>query len=169
LGHELFKSTPETFPVPFITGDVFDSSTLEPVAPFNDAPKTLMPALNTLKSLNPLRGHVSVIHASSFFHLFDEEKQFQLARALAGLLSPDPGSLIFGSHAGRPVKGTGESSMGRPRCCHSPESWKELWDGQIFEQGQVKVDAVLQRVDLHVADPSIVAERFLLQWSVTRM
>lgn len=175
LGHELFISNPKTFPVPFITGNVFDPSNLEPVTPFNDPPKTPMPALNTLISLNPLRGHVSVIHASSFFHLFDEEKQFRLAQALAGLLSPSPGSVIFGSHSGQPVKGIRQSQMpgllGGTRFCHSPESWKELWDGQIFERGRVMVEAVLRKFDR--TEPSMPnwgsSIHFWLIWSVTRI
>lgn len=167
LGHELFRSTPETFPVPFITGDVFDPLILEPVSPLSDTPKTAMPSLNTLSSLNPLRGYVSAIHASSFFHLFNEEKQFKLARALAALLSPEPGSVIFGSHGGLPVKGTRMNSMGSVSFCHSPESWQKLWDGQIFEPGKVKVEVLLTRPER--TDPDKVVERFLLVWSVTRL
>jgi hypothetical protein len=170
LGHKLFRSTPETFPVPFIMGDVFDTSNVEPVTPFNDAPETPLPTLNSLISLNPLRGHVSAIHASSLFHLFDEDKQIKLARALACLLSPQPGSVIFGSHAGRPVAGMRVNSTGGLRFTDSPESWGELWDGRIFDHGKVKVEASLQRVDRIVPSMSDnVSEHFLLVWSVTRM
>jgi hypothetical protein len=167
LGHELFRTTPKTFPVPFIAGDVFDPANLEPVAPFNDAPKTSVPALNTLTSLNSLRGHVSVIHASSFFHLFDEDKQLQLARELACLLSPEPGSVIFGSHGGLSVKGYFRAGL---RFTHSPETWEELWDGQVFNKGKVKVEASLHKDDL--VDPSMPDHgsiRFVMTWSVTRM
>lgn len=171
LGHKLFRSTPETFTVPFITGDVFDPLNLEPISPFNDAPKTPIPTLSTLTSLNPLRGHVSVIHASSLFHLFGEEKQFKLARALAALLSPEPGSIIFGSHGGLPEKGMRKTTfMGTTRFCHSAESWQELWDGQIFNSGTVKVEASVKRADLREPSmPEQAVERFWLVWSVTRL
>ncbi|KAI0735566.1 hypothetical protein C8Q76DRAFT_765975 [Earliella scabrosa] len=175
LGHKLFKSTPETFPVPFVAGDVFDPAHLETVPPFYAPPETPVPQLTTLTSLNPLRGHVSAIHASLFFHLFDEEKQLQLARALAGLLSPEPGSMIVGAHGGRPEKGFRVEAL-RPKSdggqmfCHCPESWVELWDGQVFKKGTVKASAFLheiERKDLLPSSPD--AKFYLLVWSVIRL
>ncbi|KAI0374558.1 hypothetical protein BV20DRAFT_987955 [Pilatotrama ljubarskyi] len=178
LGHKLFRSTPETFPVPFVPGDAFDPTHLEAVPPFYSPADTPVPQLSTLASLNPLRGHVSAIHASAFFHLFPEERQFALAQALAGLLSPEPGSMLLGAHGGLPEKGfrlegLRPNSHGIPMFCHSPESWKELWDGQIFKQGTVKVNAFLhevERKDLKSTpgvDPA--AKFYLLVWSVTRL
>ncbi|KAI0823143.1 hypothetical protein BC628DRAFT_620307 [Trametes gibbosa] len=67
LGHRLFKSTPKTFPVTFVPGEAFNTAHLEPVPPFYSPPDTPAPTLSTLTSLNPLRGHVSAIHASAFF------------------------------------------------------------------------------------------------------
>lgn len=167
LGHEAFKSTPETFPVPFVQGDAFDPLILELVPPYCDAPKTPIPALNSLTSLNPLRGHVSAIYAASFFHLFSEEKQLRLARAIAGLLSPEPGSVVFGLHVGSSVKGSIERPNGRTVCRHSPDSWKEIWDGEVFDKGKIKVEAHLgsKLVDL---GPSLEQARILV-WSVTRL
>ncbi|KAJ7873999.1 hypothetical protein B0H14DRAFT_2224458, partial [Mycena olivaceomarginata] len=92
IGHELFRSTPETFPVVFLPGDALDAEFLEPSTPLT-APSEIKgspPPLSSLTSLTPLRGHVSVIHISSVFHLFSEEQQLQLARSLAELLSPSP-------------------------------------------------------------------------------
>ena len=160
--------------MPFVAGDVFDPAHLETVPPFYAPPETSLPQLNALTSLNPLRGHVSAIHASSFFHLFDEEKQLQLAQALACLLSPEPGSMLLGSHGGRPEKGyrveAYRNSQGSHMFCHCPESWVELWDGQVFEKGTVKVDAILRevkRADLLGSLPK--AKFYLLVWSVTRL
>ncbi|KAI0932444.1 hypothetical protein AcW1_000430 [Taiwanofungus camphoratus] len=175
LGHKLFNSTPETFPVPFLPGDAFDAHFLKPVPPFYSFPEMPAPALSALTTLNPLLGHVSAIHASSFFHLFDEPQQLQLARSLAGLLSPEPGSLIFGSHGGGSEKGyrveTGEPSLrGASMFCHSPESWAELWDGEVFKKGTVKVEAGLvemQRPEMQNVDPG--TRFYLLSWSVTRL
>ncbi|KAG6842897.1 hypothetical protein H0H93_003005, partial [Arthromyces matolae] len=150
-GHELFKSTAETFPAAFIQGDAFDSGMISPREPFyspEDASFREIP-LRSLTSLNPLQGRLNVIHASSFFHLFDEEGQLDLARRVATLLSPERGSMIFGAHGGRAEKGfrtEAVSSSGRYMFCHSPESWKALWDGPVFKKGTVKVEAVLHQV-----------------------
>ncbi|KAI0358975.1 hypothetical protein OH77DRAFT_1518243 [Trametes cingulata] len=180
LGHKLFRSTPETFPVPFVPGDAFDSGHIERIPPFYSPPDTPVPELSTLTSLNPLRGHVSAIHASSFFHLFNEEQQFKLAQALACLLSPEPGSIILGSHVGRPEKGlrveAGQqlsSTRAEPMFCHSPESWVELWNGQIFRQGTVKVEAVLEESRGRDREqlPDLLPETkvYSMEWSVTRL
>ena len=177
LGHKLFKTTPESFPVPFVPGDAFNPEHLAvvpPIATVAEAPPPLPLPLTGLTSLNPLRGRVSAIHASAFFHLFDEEKQMYLARALAGLLSPEPGSVILGTHGGRPEKGfrdeqTYHSSHVRIMFCHSPESWADMWENEIFEKGQVKVEASLiehKREDV-VVKPGY--KLWLLVWSVTRL
>ncbi|KAI0916855.1 hypothetical protein AcV5_007473 [Taiwanofungus camphoratus] len=175
LGHQLFCTTPETFPVPFLAGDVFDPVFLETVPPFYAPPETVVPDLASIKNLTPLLGHLSVIHASSFFHLFDEAQQLQLARSLAGLLSPKPGSMIFGEHGGRPEKGyRTEASISR-RCggedmfCHSPETWAELWDGGVFEKGTVKVDVFLHEIDRDDLKPKEGSRFFVLVWCVTRL
>ncbi|KAH9957867.1 hypothetical protein BJV74DRAFT_415164 [Russula compacta] len=133
FGHKLFKTTQETYPLTFIPGDAFDPKHLQVVAPFTaaNAPTGPTPELRGLTSLNPLHGRVAAIHATSFFHLFGEEKQLHLARALAGLLSPEPGSIIFGSHLGLAEKGFAPLAPGRNHSlfCHSPVTWAGLWDG----------------------------------------
>ncbi|KAF9059545.1 hypothetical protein BDP27DRAFT_1341230, partial [Rhodocollybia butyracea] len=109
FGHDLFKSTPSTLPAIFIPGDVFDPSFISVQAPLRTTSATsigiplksiLQPELGTPKSLDPLRGHLSAIHSSAFFHLFNREEQLLIAKKLASLLSPLPGSIIFGSHVG---------------------------------------------------------------------
>jgi hypothetical protein len=109
---------------------------------------------------------VSAIHASFFFHLFREEGQLHVARALAGLLSPEPGSVIFGLHAGKTEKGFVPSSTNQDHFmfCHSPESWVQLWDGLVFEKGVVNVQAKL--VPMKEPNAKIVTG---LAWSVTRL
>ncbi|OBZ78829.1 hypothetical protein A0H81_00366 [Grifola frondosa] len=174
LGHKLFNSTSETFPVPFVAGDAFDPAHLEVVPLFHSPPDTPAPKLSELTSLNPLHGRVSAIHASSFFHLFEESEQLYLAKALAGLLSPEPGSIILGSHGARPEKGFRAEMLslnwrGKQMFCHSPESWTELWDGQVFEKGTVKVEAKLYEVDRNDM-PHVANARFwFMMWSVTRL
>jgi hypothetical protein len=167
FGHQLFKTNPESFKAGFIAGDAFDPKMIEPRDPFYEPPSTPRPKnLQLLNSLTPLQGHISVIHASSLLHLFDEDGQITLAKRLASLLSPEPGSVICGCHRGAPVKTTTTELMDYLMVCHSPESWRELWDGQIFEKGTVKVDAVIaqiKRSDLHLG------ALYMLSWSVTRL
>jgi hypothetical protein len=113
---------------------------------------------------------VSVIHTSSLFHLFDEEKQANLAKRLASLLSPEPGSVIFGSHGGLPSKGTRFETANHSMFCHGPDSWKDLWDGQVFQKGTVRVE-----VQLKLIEPlgfKVFSEKedhfYAMTWSVTR-
>ncbi len=171
LGHRLFNTTQETFPIPFLAGDIFDPAFLEPTPPIYTAPSTAAPALSAVRTLNELRGHVSVICVCAIFHLFDtEEAQLRLARALAPLLSFELGSMIIGWHNGRHEKGYTEGYALR-MFCHSPESWTALWDGDVFEKGTVRVGARLvekQRRHLKDGVPTIGMRTFL-EWSVTRI
>ena len=142
--------------------------------PFTSTPRTPRPNLSTLTSLNPLRGHVGAIHISAVFHLFSEEEQARLARSLAGLLSPQPGSMIFGMQSGRKEKGFRveagvPNSHGKQMFCHGPESWRELWEG-VFPPGTVRVDAdvwELKRDDLKPVGED--AKFWVLSWCVTRL
>jgi len=122
----------------------------------------------TLHHRTSLHGRVSVIHISSVFYLFSEEQQLDLARSLAGLLAPLPGSIILGSHNGGLSKGVGRrsnpSGVGRPfTFLHSPESWRELWEG-VFPRGTIKVEAELEESTW--ADGQ---DRGWLTWSVSRI
>ncbi|KAF4567770.1 mediator complex subunit [Pleurotus pulmonarius] len=146
-GHKLFETTPETYPLKFIPGDVFDPAFIAPRDPFYELPSTPLPDLQSLTSLSPLQGHIAAVHASAFVHLFDEEQQTQVCRALASLISPEPGSTIFGAHAGALRKGVRVVDLAggvtRRMFFHDPNTWKELWDGGIFKKGSVKVEAQL--------------------------
>ncbi|EGO30024.1 hypothetical protein SERLADRAFT_359735 [Serpula lacrymans var. lacrymans S7.9] len=177
LGHELFKSTPETFPASFISGDAFDVSYLEAVPPIYDAVETTVPKLNTVTTLNALRGHISALHAAAFFHLFSEEQQLAVGRSLAPLLSPLPGSVIFGYHIGKKEKGLIEM-FGHTLFCHCPETWAAMWDGVVFAKGTVRVDVKLQekRPSMELSPkvtgniPAEEAKAMMwLVWSVTRL
>ncbi|KAJ7457367.1 hypothetical protein FB451DRAFT_593756 [Mycena latifolia] len=165
MGHELFRSTPEIFPVTFLAGDALNSNFLESSKPIVALSEVIgsAPPLRSLTCLTPLRGHVAAIHVSFFFHLFLEPEQLELARALAGLLSPAHGSVIFGCHVGLWEKGFKEYS-GRysPIFCHSPNSWREMWE-ELCPEGRIKIDARLRRSVCHPPDLDI------LEWSVTRV
>ncbi|KAJ7705362.1 hypothetical protein B0H17DRAFT_1037756 [Mycena rosella] len=171
LGHELFSSTPATCPIAFVAGDALDPDFLEPVAPAASPPAVPAPPLASLTRLTPLRGHVAAIHVSSVFHFFLEPQQLQLARALAGLLSPFPGSVIFGSHVGLRTKGTRGEVLSRHEYdrmfCHSPESWVAMWK-EVFPERAVKVDTQLVRYVPNIKTPLAIGME-LLEWSVTRL
>ena len=179
IGHKLFRTTQETYPITFVTGDVFDAKHLDVVPPLasthdlTGASEGPALDLGSLTSLNPLRGRVFAIHASYFFHFFSEARQLHIARALAGLLSPEPGSIIFGLHTGLADKGFVTSPMGDHQMfCHSPESWAQLWDGIVFEKGVVDVKVKL--VHMGREDPDAEQHAFfaaftVLEWSVTRL
>jgi len=120
--------------------------------------------LSSLESLNPLHGHISVINATRLFHLFNEDKQLHLARALAGLLSAQPGSVICGDQIGALKKGfTGNNLLGSQLFAHTPETWASMWNGNVFEKGSVKVETDLLDRSVHGK------QLFLLRWSVTRL
>ncbi|KIJ29312.1 hypothetical protein M422DRAFT_36973 [Sphaerobolus stellatus SS14] len=187
VGHKFFRTTPETFPVPFLAGDVFDPSFISPdisPAPISSTPPTTeVPILKTLTSLTPLQHHVSIIHAASFFHLFNEEPQRRLAFLLGSLLSPLPGSMIIGTHGG--LLDTEENKKGAPRFidlvgslfAHSPTSWRELWIGEegVFKESDVKVWAEAKEMPRSPSNPTptdsrgLPVKRCIMTWSVTRI
>jgi hypothetical protein len=134
--------------------------------------------LGAVKALTSLQGQISVIHASSFFHLFDEDKQYELAQRVATLLSPEPGSIIFGAHGGLPEKGLriARSHTGRYMFCHSPETWKKVWQGGgeegkegVFKKGTVRVEAGLKEVERPDLSTRLDEKFYLLWWSLTRL
>lgn len=145
--------------IPYLTGDIFSPYFLEAVYPFYTPPSSPAPVLSSLTSLNPLHGQVSVVSACFVFDTLDEARQLQLARAIAGLLSPEPGSMIIGAHFVRSDKNSKVMSDGGD-AHHSLESWTELWDGGLFQKGTVEVKVVL-------IEPE--AGRWVMDWMVTRL
>ncbi len=162
LGHALFKSNPDTFPVAFVPGDTLNASFITIADPLLEPPRTQRPDLHSLTSLNPLRGHLSAIHTSAFFHLFDKEEQLTIAKRLASLLSPLPGSMIFGSHVGSSGEpGEAVNGTGTRFFRHSPTSWQAMWSEQVFGEGLVSVEAGLGKEQGGV--------REYMWWVVTRL
>lgn len=103
--------------------------------------------------------------------MFSEESQLLLAKQLATLLSPEPGSIIFGSDGGNPIKllkAEVNTAPGRFILLHSPESWRDLWDGRVFKKGSVKVEANLTERERKAGDPPPTITHWL-EWSVTRL
>ncbi|CEL56280.1 hypothetical protein RSOLAG1IB_07696 [Rhizoctonia solani AG-1 IB] len=166
-GFKLFKDDPTLFPVPFLEGDIFSMQLLN-----LDAPRSIeRPKVPQLKSLTELLGHVSIIHASAFFHLFSEDDQKNIAERCVALLSVEPGSTIFGSHNGAPEPGvyTGIGAPDREMFCHSPESWRELWIG-LFGERKINVIATLEHNEAgaQFVGPSLLErKKYAMIWSVT--
>ncbi|KAF7319598.1 hypothetical protein HMN09_00299900 [Mycena chlorophos] len=182
-GHELFRTTPETFPVAFLQGNLLDHTFLP--FPADAITPSEIPSLATLSSLGPLIGRASVIHMAYLFHVFNEEQHIDIAQRIAGLLSPRPGSIILGSQIARQLKqGYGTyylddseeaRATGGIQCyCHTPDSWKALWEG-IFPAGSVRIDAALR--PRSVCQPTEVLpgvieaedQDGILMWSITRL
>jgi len=157
LGYKLFRDDPSSLPVTFVPGDIYNDEFLSadgPPSPTSKAGESITyPSLGSLDlkdSLNPLKGKISAIHASSFFHLFSEEQQATIAHKLAALLSPEPGSVIFGSHAGAEVKMIRKGEVRGQKFevfCHSTESFKELWEKAVFKDGGIVVEAIDVPID----------------------
>jgi len=147
-GHELFNTSPSMFPVTFIPGNVLDPSFISIQPPLQElsletaAPISLQSLIQASPtSLDSLRGHLSAIHTSAFFHLFDTNEQTDIAKKLASLLSPLPGSVIFGSHLGseQPQEGA-KNGTGTLFYRHSPESWKKMWEEVFDGKGAIRVE-----------------------------
>ncbi|PHH86623.1 hypothetical protein CDD83_9978 [Cordyceps sp. RAO-2017] len=78
--------------------------------------------------LDKLRGKVTIIYASSFFHLFTWTQQLYIGKRLVSFLKPHiRNALIYGRQVGttRP----GESSAGMASAyLHDRDSFQRLWD-----------------------------------------
>lgn len=172
-GHSLYKSSPGSFPVPFVQGDLLSPEFIHPRTPYynSDEPLPPRPPLTDLASLTPLQGHLTFVYASLLFHLFDKAQQAFVAKSLASLLSPQPGSTIFGLHVAQPTAGTYTWSGVGDVYCHSPETWTELWNGEIFRRGTVRVHTKLKALDAKEAAALGTGLQTLplLEWSVTRI
>lgn len=179
IGHKLYKTTPETFPLAFFEGDIFQAefttnidseSTTNVVDPVANAP---IPDLHTLKNIGQLRNKISVINTSAFFHLFDHDKQRELAHILSNLLSPQPGSIILGSQGGALTSTVLPSHISGVIGLHSPETWKELWTGTDgpFKPDDVEVRAYtesfsLEKLGISSIDNPDAARGYWLFWSI---
>ncbi|KAF5327165.1 hypothetical protein D9619_004546 [Psilocybe cf. subviscida] len=163
---------------------------LQPLEPFIDEKEIIailrlpVPSLPKVENLTPLLGKISAIYASSLFHLFSEEGQLILARRLASLLRPEKGSVIFGQHTGKKVKGhrapfIGDLASVPPMFCHSPQSWSDLWVTQVFGgndgRGNERIKVDVEFVEVDWADGKEVSQEVepddtsYMQWCITRL
>ncbi|KAI6015443.1 hypothetical protein BKA83DRAFT_4060942, partial [Pisolithus microcarpus] len=86
---------------------------------------------------DPLHGYCSIIYASDFFPLLDEENDC-IVHTLRGLVSSEPSSLLCGSHLHSDDQE--KDSYTGAILCHSPQIWTEMWDGTIFGMGETEVE-----------------------------
>ncbi|KAG9315671.1 hypothetical protein JVU11DRAFT_3317 [Chiua virens] len=179
FGYMLFCDTPESFPATFIAGDALS---LDFLSPFKSGENPSVVNLADVRTLKDVQGKISAIWAASFFHLFPEQGQRQVAHALGALLSPEPGSMIFGYHISLPGTGCHDGGISQSHTnmfCHNPESWEELWtgssttpstgvgpllDGPVFPRGSVKLETTLVPVETQPAQGL-----WRLIWSITRV
>ncbi|KAK4705434.1 hypothetical protein P7C70_g762, partial [Phenoliferia sp. Uapishka_3] len=160
-GHKIFLDTPSTSPA-FIVGDIFSPEFFSP----DVAESASTPLPRTLKTLTPLKHKIRHLHASAFFHLFDEATQLQLAHLVLPLLVPSPGSTLFGSHVGAREAGLRAKDSNRSRgamFCHNPESWKNMWKEVL---GDIKAEVAADLVDSTLLTPVGEAPNYRLAWSV---
>lgn len=101
LGHKLFKDK-DSCDIKFFPADIFAL----PVSHITFSTSEDISSPQVDSPLEIYRGRATHIYTGLFFHLFDEPMQKEVARRLAVLLMPQPGSILFGSHAGNEPAGT---------------------------------------------------------------
>lgn len=84
--------------------------------------------------------------------------------------------MLLGSHTCLPEAGVRPTPnvRGEYIYCHSPESWKDLWNGTVFKKGTVEVTAELRKGTGMVKDEVVIGPakkegRFMLYWTVKRI
>ncbi|KAI1134236.1 hypothetical protein F5Y05DRAFT_240620 [Hypoxylon sp. FL0543] len=114
-GYDLFKDR-DRFKATFVAGDMLNQGSEDGLDVFDDK--------------------MSIIHATSFFHLFNWEDQIRAARRMVRFLNPDdPDVMIFGRQVGTTTPGDRQGARGSRRFLHDATSWQELWDevGKLTE------------------------------------
>ena len=123
-----------------------------------------------------------------FLKLFSEQDQHRLARALGSLLSPERGSILFGTHVALPSKGILSGRISERDVhmfCHDPMSWKEMWVGQSTDQNSSTLgvdpannpDGAVFSPDSVTLDTTLVPTKseagdhwmWFMVWSITRL
>lgn len=125
VGFDLFLDR-STIKATFIASDIFD---------------------DTSALFQQLPGKLDIINAASFFHLFDWDRQVNVAKQVVKLLRPVPGSLLVGRHSGNVRPGEREGSEIRGVIYrHDAGSWKRLWEQVGRETGtEWEVDVTEER------------------------
>ncbi|KAI0178094.1 hypothetical protein BJ166DRAFT_491904 [Pestalotiopsis sp. NC0098] len=114
VGYELFNDK-KRLRSTFVAGDIFSDRKTQAEDP-----------------LRVLDGRITIVHATSFFHLFGWDDQVRAARRVVRLLKPrDQSAFIFGRQVGcdepsaLPEGGPGGR---QDKFLHNAESWQRMWD-----------------------------------------
>lgn len=136
LGYDLFLDK-ETLKTKFIAGDVFDP----------DA------------SIKQLDGKIGIIHAASFFHLFNWDEQVKIAKLFVSLLNPEAGVLVIGRQMAN-VEAGEYSFSDKTRYRHNDESFKRMWKLVGDETG------TNWQVDARISDSTLLTKHgSLFEWA----
>lgn len=131
LGYALFKDR-EMIDATFVPGDMLD---------FDDT------------RLNALRGKVTIIHASSFFHLFNRVQQLGIGKRLVSFIKPGTtNALVFGRQMGTRKPGSARGHTRSAAFLHNESSFQKLWD-EIGELTGTKWTVMFEH---GVEDPNIM-------------
>jgi hypothetical protein len=160
LGHKQYKDR-STCDIKFVAGDICHDHLLQSIG---QLARNCSDTLTKTASDDLGQPNVRCISAFSFFHLFDEVGQTELARKLGSLLSRKSGSTIYGAHRGRLRAGRAEKTRIGDIYCHSPSSWTSLWQEQVF----VESSGISVQVDVDFRDgPEDQDLDRVMVWSVT--
>ncbi|KAK9413289.1 hypothetical protein SUNI508_02488 [Seiridium unicorne] len=122
MGYELFRDKKKLKSM-FVAGDVLWDSGNDTTA---DDPLKL------------LDGKMTIIHASSFFHLFGWDDQVRAAKRIVRLFKPkEQNAFIFGRQVGCKEPGTQTGPRGYTRFLHNAETWQRMWN-EVGEQTGTK-------------------------------
>lgn len=74
---------------------------------------------------------MDIVHAASFFHLFDLEKGTKAAKKIISLLRRQPGSMVLGRQMGNETPGEKATKHSRVGSAyrHNPGSFTKWWNG----------------------------------------
>lgn len=147
LGYELFRDR-ETLKSKFIEADIFDPQS----------------------ALKQIYGAVDIIHAASFFHLFDWEEQKEVAHQVVKLMKPRKGSLLVGRQLGN--KDPNEKKRhSRPGTAyrHDVDTWRRMWK-EVGDEAGVRFQVDGKEGDLpEWAKPFAEEGDLILSFSVRRI
>jgi hypothetical protein len=124
VGYDLFLDK-DTLKTKFYPCDIFDSEA-------------------DIKELNH---SINIVHASSFFHLFDWTHQVLAAKRIVEILKKEPDVLIVGRQLGAGASGEIESRVdNKTRFWHNAESFKKLWK-QVGDETGSKWDVDVTSIE----------------------
>lgn len=106
IGYDLFQDR-DLLGATFVAGDMLDPED---------------------KELDTLRGKITLVHAGSFFHLFNWVQQLYMGKRLVEFLKPGTrNAMIYGRQVGTNHPGP-SSTSNRSAYLHDQASFQQLWD-----------------------------------------